>query len=109
MPLDASATRRRMSSTFKKPARSVVLMEKNRGGRPRKGPRVYVNSPISPSSHELLERFYELTGAGKGPTVARLFETHIAELQREIEALEAAVDAQEGQNRIDLGDLRKSA
>ncbi|MEE1652174.1 hypothetical protein V1260_15435 [Brachybacterium sp. J144] len=84
-------------------------MEKNRGGRPSKGPRVYVNSPIAKPAHDLLERYLELTGAGKGPTVARIFEAHLAELEQEIDALEAAADADGGQNRIDLGDLRKSA
>jgi len=84
-------------------------MEKNRRGRPSKGRRVYVNSPVSPDAHDLLERYYELTKVGKGPTMARIFEAHIAELRREVERLEAKRDDSEGQNRIDLGDLRQSA
>lgn len=79
-------TRRTRTSAFRKPPRSVSSMKRNRGGRPSKGPRQYVNAPVSLAAAEKLERYSELTGEGKGPTMARIFEAHIDELN--LEALE---------------------
>ena len=79
-------TRRNMAGAFRKLPRSVSSMKRNRGGRPSKGPRQYVNAPVSLAAAEKLERYSELTGEGKGPTMARIFEAHIDELN--LEALE---------------------
>lgn len=85
-PSEMITTRRNRTSAFRKPARSVSSMKRNRGGRPSKGERRYVNAPVSLAAAEKLERYSELTGEGKGPAMARIFEAHIDELN--LEALE---------------------
>lgn len=74
-----------------------------RTGRPSKGPRTYVNSPINDAAVAKLERYCELTGESKGPTVARIFEAHIADLG--LEELEAGA----AQPRFNLDETRKTA
>ena len=55
-------------------------MKKRRTGRPSKGPRRYVNSPINEAAAARLERYCDLTGESMGPTVARIFEAHLDDL-----------------------------
>ncbi|UEJ84616.1 hypothetical protein Bra3105_18465 (plasmid) [Brachybacterium halotolerans subsp. kimchii] len=76
---------------------------KKRTGRPSKGPRTYVNSPIPEPAASALERYCELTGEAKGPTVARIFEAHLDDLG--LDQLEAGA----AQPRIDLEGEKRTA
>lgn len=77
------------------------------GGRPSKGPRQYVNVPLPLALAEKLARYSELTGEGKGPAVARVFEAHIEDLQ--LEEIEAQAAAERGQERLDFEATRRPA
>ena len=77
----------RESFDFRESAGRILFMKKRRMGRPSKGPRRYVNSPINEAAAARLERYCELTGESMGPTVARIFEAHIEDLR--LDELEA--------------------
>lgn len=97
-----TATRRPQRASFKKLPASMTFMKK-RMGRPSKGPRSYVNSPIADAAVAKLERYCELTGEAKGPTVARIFEAHLDDLG--LEELEAGA----AQPRFELDESKRTA
>lgn len=101
-PTSSGTTRPETEGPFKKGAARVTFMKK-RTGRPSKGPRSYVNAPINDAAVALLERYCELTGESKGPTVARIFEAHLADLG--LEELEAGA----AQPRFELDEAKKTA
>lgn len=73
-------------------------------GRPSKGDRRYVNTPVHKAYADKLERYSDLTGEPMGVTVAKIFEAHIDDLG--LEALEAGAD----QQSLDLmDDAQKTA
>lgn len=76
-------------------------------GRPSKGPRRYVNAPVAQHAADQLARYAELTGEGMGPTLARIFEAHIDDLN--LEQIEARAAQQAGQARMELDDLSRSS
>lgn len=86
---------------------SSHFMKAARIGRPSKGPRRYVNSPVAKAAYDKLARYSELTSEGMGPTVARIFEAHIDDLH--LEEVEAAAAAQTGQERMDLDETAETA
>lgn len=84
-----------------------MTQKPRRTGRPSKGLRRYVNAPIAKSAADKLARYADLTGEGMGPTVARIFETHLADLN--LEELEAQAAARQGQERIEFDEERQTA
>lgn len=78
-------------------------MKKRRMGRPSKGPRRYINSPVSEAASARLERYCDLTGESMGPTVARIFEAHLDDLG--LDELEAGA----AQPQISFEESRQTA
>lgn len=75
-------------------------MEKKKVGRPSKGERRHVNSPVPIEGARDLQRYAELTGEPMGATMARIFMAHRDELH--LDELEAQEAERRGQERMDF-------